>query len=304
MPAVALGSPMAVAGSPMAIAGSLTGVPGTVTDELTARQRNGRRALVLSTDPIGPEMPAQPFAPGTWPRSWASTWRWSWPARWGSRGRTPMPSSAWRKVPLWPNWSMALMFCSPPAPWFIWPESYAKRKSRWSSTSMTPPTSKTWRWVATTSKRTTGPWPARPGSSTWPCSAAIFSPVPASAKGTSGSGHCRPWAASTPTTMRPTISSKSSFRSCPTGCPANRHVARPTACVAPFPGSAHSTRWCCGAGECTTGWTRSRSCGRSTACGTGWRTYAWCSSGFATPTRPSRRWRWPRSCRPCRTSSG
>ena len=48
---------MAVAGSPMAIAGSLTGVPGTVTDELTARQRNGRRALVLSTDPIGPEMP-------------------------------------------------------------------------------------------------------------------------------------------------------------------------------------------------------------------------------------------------------
>ena len=34
------------------------------------------------------------------------------------------------------------------------------------------------------------------------------------------------------------------------------------------------------------------------------RTYAWCSSGFATPTRPSRRWRWPRSCRPCRTSSG
>ena len=32
-------------------------MPGTRTDELTARQRNGRRALVLSTDPIGAEMP-------------------------------------------------------------------------------------------------------------------------------------------------------------------------------------------------------------------------------------------------------
>ncbi len=280
---------------------------GATTGDLTARQRNGRRALVLSTDPIGPEMPGPAI------RAWelaqvlgqhmevvlASTVAVS--------GAHPNAELAWPPVPSWPNWSTPPTSRSPPAPSSIWPgelretdkpvavdiyDPYHLENLEMGDGDIEAQDDRAVTRLAGVAQRR-------------PCAGAIFLPVPASARGISGSGRWPPWGGSTPTTMPATPCSKSWSRLCPSGC-----RSEPPRPPRPRP-AGHAARdragrqgRALGRGGVQLARPGFPAAGGRPLAPPGARACAWCSWACATPTRPSPRCRWPPSSRRCQRSLG